>query len=107
MEPVNPYQAPAAENERSRRQSSRPKAWLTIAFGLGGALIGYVVLVVLANLEDRPFYSLRRLVTGEDAMSRIVVHPANWWLDIVLASFFLLGGATIGFWYARRQSRRK
>jgi hypothetical protein len=107
MEPVNPYQAPTIQNEGSARPRSRPNAWRTVAFGLAGALNGYGVLTILANLEDWQFYTLRSFVTGETAMSEITQHPADWWLRMILLFSAVLGGATAGFWIARRQPKDK
>ena len=68
---------------------------------LAGAFAGYMLLVVLANLEDFQFYTLRSAVTGRTAMSQIVEHPADRWIAPALFVVFLSAGAVAGVLAAR------
>ncbi len=102
---INPYESPTAINSAAAKVSSRPRSWRTILYGLGGAFLGYVGLTILANLEDWQFYTIRSFVTGEIAMSEITQHPADRWVMFSLIFGFILGGAAVGFWLARRHSR--
>ena len=74
-------------------------------FGFGGAFVGYVLLTILANMEDWQFYTIRSTITGETAMSQIVQHPADRWISLSLFIIFVFGGAFAGFWIARRRAR--
>jgi hypothetical protein len=76
-----------------------------VAFGFGGAFVGYIALTIFANLEAWQFYTIRRTLTGETAMSRIVAHPADRWIILGLFVSFVFGGAFSGFWVARRNVR--
>jgi hypothetical protein len=75
-------------------------------YGFGGAFLGYVCLTIFANLEGWQFYTIRSLVTGETAMSRIIEHPADRWVVRSLFFVFVLGGAFVGMWLARRRAAR-
>jgi hypothetical protein len=52
--------------------------------GAVGAAFSYFILVVIANLEDWQFYTLRSFITGKEAMSEIVAHPADKWVMLGL-----------------------
>ena len=63
--------------------------------GLAGAAIGYGLLCILANLEDRPFYTIRSLATGETDIYAIMRHPADEWVWWAIMVVFLGGGAAV------------
>ena len=58
---------------------------------LGSATVGYLVLVIAANLENWQFYALRSLVTGQTVQSEIVAHPAGRWVVPALPAVFVGG----------------
>jgi len=76
-------------------------------YGFGGALVGYVSLVIFANLESWQFYTIRSAITGESAMSRIIAHPADPWIKLGLFAAFIGGGFAAGIWLARRNRIHK
>jgi hypothetical protein len=67
-----------------------------------GAVIDYLCLTVVANLEDWQFYTLRSFVTGRLAMVEIVDHPADRWIVPILLTAFVTAGAVGGILVARR-----
>jgi hypothetical protein len=73
-----------------------------ILAALTGAAVGCFVLVVAANMEGRPFYTLRALVTSRTAMREILAHPADRWVLPALLAVFVTGGAVTGVLLARR-----
>lgn len=73
---------------------------------IGGALVGYLCLTVMANLERWQFHSIRSWVTGKSAMSDIVAHPADQWVIPVLLVAFVCGGAACGVWIASQLKSR-
>jgi hypothetical protein len=105
---TNPYESPSVSSstDDAVRRRPRPRAGRTIFYGFGGALLGYVCLTILANLEGWQFYAIRSLVTGETAMSRIIEHPADCWVVRSLFFIFVLGGTLVGMWQARRRAVR-
>ncbi len=62
---------------------------------LFGAFIGYLVLVIACNWEDRPLYTLRAAITGETIPMRISDHPANGWIAPALFVTLCTSGATL------------
>lgn len=104
---TNPYESPRAINTAAAKAHHSPRPWRTIFYGFGGAFVGYVFLMVLANLEDWQFYTIRSFVTGETAMSKITEHPADRWVMLGLVFSFVLGGAVVGFCFARRHTKLK
>ncbi|WP_020476093.1 hypothetical protein [Zavarzinella formosa] len=78
---------------------------------LGGAVIGYAVLVAVANLESTSFYTIRSFVTGRQSLSEIIDHPADRWVAPVLMAVFVgVGGAVAGVllsWRSRPMDQTK
>lgn len=103
---INPYESPKVVDS-SRTKPLRPRPWPTILYGIGGAFLGYVCIITFANLEDRPFYTIRSFVTGETAPVLIMEHPADAWVINGLMFAFILGGAAAGLWLARRHTAAK
>lgn len=100
---MNPYESPSANVASSKLDRQSPAAWKTVLFGLGGAILGYVLLTILANLEPWQFYTIRSLVTGKTVMSEIVAHPADRWVQVALFLGFIFGGTYVGFRIATSQ----
>ena len=98
----NSYDPPSAESPNVGTGGG-PRWWPIVLFGFGGAFAGYVLLIVLANMEDWQFYTIRSTITGETAMSQIVQHRADRWIFLLLHILFVLGGAFAGIWTARRR----
>ena len=61
-----------------------------------GGFVGFMLYVIAGNLEDRCFYSIRRIVTGKVYMVDICDHPLDVWVFRVLCALFLLGGGMSG-----------
>ena len=93
----NPYESP--------RHFFRVGA--TILYGFGGALIAYVLLTILANMESWQFYTIRCVLTGETSISRITTHWADDWIVGALFVAFIGGGTVAGLWKARRKYTRR
>lgn len=103
---TNPYESPKFDCSTDPNQVCHPQSWRTVLYGLLGTFIGYICLTILANLEDRPFYTIRSLVTGETAPVKIMEHPADHWVLKSLMIGFILGGALVGIWLARPSLRK-
>jgi hypothetical protein len=68
---------------------------IRFAVMLLGAFLGYVVLVVLFNLENIHLYSLRSAITGETIPMRICDHPADKWIAPALFVTLCTVGASL------------
>ncbi|MEQ8787000.1 MAG: hypothetical protein RIC55_11900 [Pirellulaceae bacterium] len=99
---MNPYASPADDRSPGAKAPRRPAAWRTVLYGLLGAVLGYFLLSFLAALEPWPLYTVRSLVTGVTAMSRITQHPADLWTIRSLVFTCVIVGAALGMRLARR-----
>jgi hypothetical protein len=100
---TNPYEPPRSDRSVDPHPSIVRRALRHTAYGFGGAFVGYVLLVIFANLESWQFYTIRSAITGESAMSRITMHPADPWIKLGLFVAFIGGGIAAGIWLARRR----
>jgi hypothetical protein len=96
---ANPYESPNFDadppsNGRRRSRSS---------YVIGGAIVGALLLVTLAQFERLEFYALRSFLTGESDVAEIVSHPADVWILTVLFVAVVFGCALVGFFVAPRQ----
>lgn len=78
----------------------------TILAGIVGGILGYLASTVAANLEDIPFYTLRKWATGRDAMSDIVFHPADEWVYRTLVLTPIILGVLAGLQINKKLSER-
>jgi hypothetical protein len=69
---------------------------------LAGAAVGYLCLVVVANLESIQFYTIRSLVTGKGSGLEIISHPADRLVVPVLFVVFVSIGSVLGILTARK-----
>ena len=99
---MNPYESPSGNDAVAKLDHQHPRAWRTVVFGMAGSVIGYILLTILANLEQWQFYTIRSFVTGRTAMSEIVEHPADGWVQLILLLVFTFGGLYAGLRIARR-----
>jgi len=68
-----------------------------------GAIGGLFVVTALANCEPWSFYTVRRIITGKNAMGEIVQHPVDPFISPFLLVLFTLAGLTVGFALGRRK----
>ena len=102
----NPYDPPQSESNRDRSPTLLRCFARNVTFGFGGAFGGYVILVVLANMESWQFYTIRSTFTGETAMANITMHPADPWIKLAIFATCIGGGLVVGLLVGRRGSRR-
>lgn len=97
---INPYQSPRLETDshvENRFVRALRQILIIVFSSFLGLIIGYVCFWIAANVEDWSFYTIRRLVTGETAMSKITQHPADKWIMPALLFLFCVVGTTVGF----------
>jgi hypothetical protein len=72
-----------------------------------GAVVGFIGIRILANLERWEFYTIRSLASGETVMSRITQHPIDRWIPLAVTILGILAGTGIGICIGARAKKKR